>query len=367
MPSFQLHPGFAGQNIRCNPWKPTQFLISSSQHFGIVGSGKVYLVQTSPGFSDGSPVPLLGCFGTSDGAFDACFSEMDNDVVAVACGDGVKLYRLSQVANQNGAMPMLHSTEHQAEVSCVVWNSAKRDSFFSASWDRTIKMYSAASPQQSVLTLAEHMKEVYEVAVTARSPTSILSCAGDGMWKLWDLRNPQRSVMSQMGHQNQIILSIDFNKHEPNLFATGGVDRTVRVWDARRANQPLASLPGHDQACRRVRWAPQHRTMLASGGYDMRVCVWDVAQPQRPLLGRYQHHREFVLGLEWCPTVPNTLTSCSYDGTAFFLTVGKVPTPSPVATPLPAAAPPPRIPRPRPQRPGLPDPMPPMPVMPPRA
>jgi len=181
-------------------------------------------------------MPLVGCWGTADGAFDACFSEMDANIVVVGCGDGVKLYNVPQSVNQNGVAPMMHLAEHQAEVASVAWNSATRSEFFSGSWDTTIKMYSAARPQASIATMREHLKEVYEVANTARSPTSILSCSGDGTWKLWDVRNPQRSVLTQLAHQNQIVLSVDFNKHDPNIFATGGVDRTVR---------PVRGIPPH--------------------------------------------------------------------------------------------------------------------------
>lgn len=365
MPSFQLHPGFAAQSVRCNPWQPNQFVIAASQHFGVVGSGKVYVVNTTPGFLANTPVPLLGCWGTPDGAFDACFSEVDQDVVVVGCGDGVKVFKVSQSANRNGVMPLIHNMEHQAEVSSVSWNSGKRDAFFSASWDSTVKMYSAVNPQASVITMAEHFKEVYEVATSAHSPTSILSCSGDGTWKLWDTRTPQRSVITQMAHQNQIVLSIDFNKHDPNIFASGGVDRTVRLWDARRPTQPLASLPGHEQACRRVRFAHHSRTMMASAGYDMRVCVWDLNQPQRPMVARYQQHREFVVGLEWSIASPNSLATASFDGTAFFLTVGQAPSPTVQPQQLPEAMPPPRMPRARTKvLPGLPPAAPPLPPMP---
>ncbi|KAG5490483.1 hypothetical protein JKF63_00603 [Porcisia hertigi] len=363
MPSFQMHPGFAGQSIRTNPWKPTQLIISASQHFGIVGSGKVYIVDATPAFQAGSPVPLIGCWGTPDGVFDACFSEIDQNIVVTACGDGVRVYNLATSLNRDGAMPLVHNTEHQGEVSCVAWNSGRRDSFYSASWDTTIKMYSAVKPEVSMVTMQEHFKEVYEVATTAHSPSSILSCSGDGSWKLWDTRSPQRSVLTQMAHQNQIVLSIDFCKRDPNIFASGGVDRTVRVWDARRPNQPLASFPGHDQACRRVRFSTHNPSMLASSGYDMRVCVWDLSKPQQPLTARYQHHREFVVGLEWSQVAPNALISTSYDGSALFWSLGQAPTPSPPAQQLPPAMPPPRVPRPRTKvLPGLPQPGMPMPV-----
>lgn len=348
MPSFQLHPGFSAQSIRCNPWNPTQYVVAASQHFGVVGSGKVYVINTAPDFAAGSPVPLLGCWGTSDGSFDACFSEVDQDTVAVACGDGVKIYKASQAANRDGAMPLVHNREHTAEVSSVCWNSGKRDCFFSASWDTTIKMYSAVNPQASIVTLAGHFKEVYEVATTARSPSSILSCSGDGTWKLWDIRSPQQAVMTQFAHQKQIVLSVDFNRQDANIFATGGVDRTVRLWDARKPTQPLASLPGHEQACRRVRFSHHSRTLLASAGYDMRVCVWDLNQPQRPMTARYQQHREFVVGLDWSMAAPNRLATASFDGSCFFLAVGQPPTPTQQPQQpqqLPPAMPPPRVPR----------------------
>ncbi|CAD2213369.1 peroxin-7 [Angomonas deanei] len=362
MPSFFLHQGFAGQQIRCNPWQPNQYIISSSQHFGVVGSGKVYIVEAPQGFAPGSLVRLVGCWGTSDGVFDSCFSEMDQNLVVCACGDGVKVFNVPQSANRDGVMPLIHNLEHQQEVSCVAWHSAKRDNFFSGSWDTTIKLYSAVNPQQSICTFVGHMKEVYEIATTARSPTSFLSCSGDASWKLWDTRTPQRPVLSQFGHQNQIVLSVDFNKVDPNVFATGGVDRTVRVWDARRPNQPLVSLPGHDQACRRVRFSPHSKTLLASGGYDMRVCVWDLNSPQRPMVARYQHHREFVLGVEWSAAVPNMLATTSFDGTCYFIPVGQQPTPSPPQQ-LPPAVPPPRKVVPRTKvLPGLPQPMPPLPM-----
>lgn len=364
MPSFQLHPGFSGQSIRCNPWQPTQFIIGASQNFGVIGSGKVYIVTTTPGFTPNSPVPLVACWGTSDGVFDACFSEVDPNTVVLACGDGVKVYNVQQSTNRNGVVPLVHNVEHQQEVSSVTWNSGKRDTFFSGSWDSTVKMYSAANPQVSIATMAEHFKEVYEVASSSRSPTSILSCAGDGTWKLWDVRTPQRSVMTQLAHQNQLVLSIDFNKYDPNIFATGGVDRTVRIWDARRATQPLASLPGHDQACRRVRFSPHSRTLLASAGYDMCVCIWDLNQPQKPMTARYQHHREFVVGLDWSMAAPNNIATASFDASAFFCAMGQPPTPSPPQQ-LPPAVPPPRVPKPPRTSvlPGLPPPAPPLPAL----
>lgn len=340
MPSFDLHPGFAGNGMRCNPWQPTQYVLTAGEHFGVVGSGKVYIVNTAPGPSADLPVSLFGCWGTSDCAFDVCFSEVDQNVVAVACGDGVKLYNVQQSINRDGVSPLVHITDHQNEVAGVTWN---RDSFFSCSWDCTVKLYRAASPQTALMTFTGHMKEVYEVACSTRDPALFLSSSGDGTWRLWDARK-QCSVLTQVGHGHQIILSIDWNKYDGNIFASGGVDRTVHLWDMRRPGQPLATLPGHNNACRRVRFSPHSRSLLASSGYDCGVCIWDLNQPQRPLVARYAHHREFVVGLEWSLAVPNTLASASWDGRVYFWVVGQQVTASPsLSQQLPAALPPPRV------------------------
>ncbi|KAG8346373.1 WD domain [Trypanosoma vivax] len=342
MPSFALHTGFAGHSVRCNPWQPTQFVITAVENFGVAGSGKVYIVNTAPGLPPASPVTLIGCWGTSDGAFDACFSEVDSDVVAVACGDGVKLYRVQRSLNRDGAIPLVHSTDHRAEVSGVAWC---RDTLLSCSWDGMVKLYQAANPQVCSMSFHEHTKEVYEVSCCARNPTSFLSCSGDGTWKLWDMRAP-RSALTQIGHDHQIILSIDWNKQDTSIFATGSVDRSVRLWDLRRPQQPLAALPGHTNACRRVRFSPHSRALLASSGYDCRVCVWHLNQPQRPLTARYAHHREFVVGLEWSLAAQNTLASVAWDSQAFFWVVGQQITPS-IPQQLPLAIPPPRVRAPR--------------------
>lgn len=346
MPSFAYHPRFAGHSVRCNPWTPNQCVIATGDNFGVTGSGKVYVVQCAPNLVDG-PAQCVGCFGTSDGAFDACFSEIDPSLLVVGCGDGVKLYQLQQSLNRDGALPVSHSMEHTGEVSCVCWNQVSKDAFYSASWDGSLKVWSAAQPQRSILTLHEHLKEVYEVSASTKDPNLLLSCSGDGMWRLWDVRRGVKSVMGVPGHQNQIILSVDWNKYDGNCFATSGVDMLTKVWDLRRPQREVVPLRGHEGAARRVRFSPHGRAQLASSGYDFRVCVWDLTRPQNPMTHRYEQHREFVVGLDWSLATPGGLITASWDGLSYALLLGQPPTPTHQAqSPLPPAVPPPRGPKP---------------------
>ncbi len=59
-----------------------------------------------------------------------------------------------------------------------------------------------------------------------------------------------------------------------SLLASGGGDRTVRIWDF-HTGQQLYSLAGHTSTVSSLAFSPDG-TRLVSGGYDHAVKVWDV-------------------------------------------------------------------------------------------
>ena len=75
-------------------------------------------------------------FNTQDSAYDTAWSELNENHLVVACGDGsVKMYDMagSELAVQDWK-------EHSREVYAVSWNMVSKDSFVSSSWDGTIKL-----------------------------------------------------------------------------------------------------------------------------------------------------------------------------------------------------------------------------------
>lgn len=114
-------------------------------------------------------------------------------------------------------------------------------------------------------------------------------------------------------------LTHDWNKYRPTILATAGVDRLIRTFDIRNPNGgPVAVLPGHEYAVRKVTWSPHLPDLLLSASYDMTCRVWtdgsamghDGQQQQRVLdpmafgggreLGRMDRHTEFATGVDWC-------------------------------------------------------------------
>lgn len=113
-------------------------------------------------------------------------------------------------------------------------------------------------------------------------------------------------------------LTHDWNKYRSSVVATAGVDRIVRTFDIRAPHQgPLAVMPGHDYAVRKLAWSPHLSSLLLTASYDMTCRVWndrsesagvDIDQmrmgPTGPVLGeelgRMNQHTEFVTGVDWC-------------------------------------------------------------------
>jgi peroxin-7 len=89
-------------------------------------------------------------------------------------------------------------------------------------------------------------------------------------------------------------LTHDWNKYREHLVAVAGVDRLIRTFDVRGGTGggnnnnninggigssggfggPLAVLPGHAYAVRRLAWSPHLPDVLLSASYDMTCRVW---------------------------------------------------------------------------------------------
>ena len=139
-----------------------------------------------------------------------------------------------------------------------------------------------------------------------------MSGSGDQTVKLWDLKSP-RSAQTIRAHQNE-ILSVDWNKYQDQMIATGSVDRTIKLWDLRRPDRELVCLAGHEYAVRRVKFSPHRPNILASAGYDMSVRFWDTtAPPGNNLIEVHDAHTEFVLGLDFNLYMQGQVATCAWD------------------------------------------------------
>ncbi|KAJ4462120.1 putative Kinesin heavy chain [Paratrimastix pyriformis] len=109
------------------------------------------------------------------------------------------------------------------------------------------------------------------------SPPRILSTgSGDHSSVHLDLRLAHPRLMTLRGHRHEVC-GLGWNA-ESRMFATGGNDNLMQVWDDRRFDEPLHRVAEHRAAVKALAWSPIDPACLLTGGgmADRTVRVWDV-------------------------------------------------------------------------------------------
>jgi peroxin-7 len=82
----------------------------------------------------------------------------------------------------------------------------------------------------------------------------------------------------------------------------------------RNPTGPLQILHGHQLAVRRLKCHPHSDSQVVSASYDMSVGVWDLNRAQ--MIQRFDHHTEFVVGLDLSLFEENLMATAAWDRTA---------------------------------------------------
>ena len=81
--------GYNGYGVQYLPFFDDKLAVATAANYGLVGNGRLYILQIDPLGNIISPI----LWETQDGLFDVAWSELNENQVAVASGDGlIKLF-----------------------------------------------------------------------------------------------------------------------------------------------------------------------------------------------------------------------------------------------------------------------------------
>ncbi|KAA6223927.1 hypothetical protein CP973_20170 [Streptomyces albofaciens JCM 4342] len=242
----------------------------------------------------GPPTPLTVLTGHTDMVSWAAFSP-DGTTLATASDDySVRLEDLRALTARH--TDIIYSVAFSPDGRVLATGSA----------DHTVRLWDVTDPAAPT-RLAVLTGQGEAVHTVAFSPDGRLLAAGGAAHtiQLWDVTHPRRpehittlpGPTGTPGGPGSGVMSVAFHPGG-RLLASGGTDRTIRLWDLTHPARPrrLAAIAGHTGSLTSVSFHPGG-TVLAAGGVNSIVRLWDVTDPRNPGQLRGMNGHTDVTGL----------------------------------------------------------------------
>lgn len=160
----------------------------------------------------------------------------------------------------------------------------------------------------------DHKRTVNKVSFHSVEQNYLLSGSQDGCMKLFDLR--RQEAVSTFVSNSESVRDVQFapsafsSVHFASVQDTGNVE----IWDIRRTDKPEANFLAHDGPVFACEWHPTQgdsTKWLATGGRDKTIKVWDLTNPSKHKLAYSVHTIAPVSKLKWRPGYEMHIGSCS--------------------------------------------------------
>ncbi len=159
-------------------------------------------------------------------------------------------------------------------------------------------------------------------------PSLFASCGNDSSIKIWDIRtlqgdgssnsnnqtSPSPTITIENAHSSDVNC-LAYSPHSEFLFASGGGDNLIKLWDHRNTSRPIYTLNSNE--CEdetggevyQISWCPFNESFISSCGSNKGAIIWDISKmgDEKPLRDEYspelffKHagHTSIITDISW--------------------------------------------------------------------
>ncbi|KRX25852.1 WD repeat-containing protein 24 [Trichinella nelsoni] len=243
-------------------------------------------------------------------SLDVSWNKVEVNRIATATGTGyIALWNLSR-SEVNRVERIIRPKQQYAMKVC--FHHSKPNYLLSATRDDCVLFFDLRQ-ERSAFTFENGGAHVRDVKFAYNSHILFALADDNGMVKFLDVRKPAKPVQLFTAHGGP-VLSLDFNPLVENIFATGGRDKIIQIWEYQSTKTKLEDSIVTSAPVGQIHWNPLNRTQIASSTLttDFEIQVWDIRRPCLPY-AVFLEHTSPVKGFQWKPN-SDSLLSASTNG-----------------------------------------------------
>ncbi|KAG8187882.1 hypothetical protein JTE90_002426 [Oedothorax gibbosus] len=200
--------------------------------------------------------------------------DKDNEYFAIAgVTKKIKVFEYSAVIRDSIDMHYaVNEMTCNSKISCISWSSFHKNMLASSDYEGTVTIWDAFTSQK-VKTYQEHEKRCWSVDFNRVDPQLIASGSDDAKVKLW-ATNMEHSFDTLEVKAN--VCCVKFNPESRNYLAFGSADHCVHYYDLRNVSQAVEVFKGHKKAVSYVKFL--NGKEIVSASTDSQLKLWNVNQ-----------------------------------------------------------------------------------------
>ncbi|XP_023322719.1 GATOR complex protein WDR24 [Eurytemora carolleeae] len=248
---------------------------------------------------------------------DVVWSPIDDQLIATGATNGaVVLWNLGITGKSKQEKVF---EDHKRTINKVNFHPTEAHNLITGSQDGTLRLFDLRTDHsQPTLVFQSHAESVRDVQFNPHQYWQFAAVSENGQIQLWDMRRTDRCEKHWPAHSS-LVFACDWHPEQRNWLATGGRDKTIKVWDTSKGG------PRHEPehtiytigSVGRVKWRPQRKDYLSSSSLvvDSAIHVWDIKRPFVPFAS-FDNHKDVTTDIAWRGD-PHIMISTSKDGTLF--------------------------------------------------